>query len=336
MLFDPLKIRNLELKNRVAMAPMCMYNAGDDGMVTSMHLEHYATRAVGGVALILTEAAAVSPDGRISRRDLGIWNDAQIEGLHQLVERVHSYDCKIGVQVAHAGRKSEAAVLPLAPSALRFSETYHLPQALTIEEIQDVKKEFLNAVKRAVKAGFDVVELHGAHGYFIHQMLSPFTNKREDIYGGSFENRVRFLCELVTETRKFYDGVLFVRLSAVEYQEEAFTLEDSIELATLLKALDVDLIDVSSGGNAPIMPPKIFPGYQIEYAKAIKEKAGIKTAAVGIINTYELAEQTLKNEEADLILLGRELLRNPYWAANTAKLYEDKDVMLKNYVRAYQ
>lgn len=191
-------------------------------------------------------------------------------------------------------------------------------------------------MKRAVKAGFDVIELHGAHGYFIHQMLSPFSNKRDDMYGGSFENRVRFLCELVKETRTFYNGVLFVRLSAVEYQEEAFSLEDTIELAKLLKALDVDVIDVSGGGNAPMGPSKIFPGYQIEYAKAIKEKAGIKTAAVGIINTYELAEQTLKNGEADLILLGRELLRNPYWAANTAKLYENKDVMLKNYARAYQ
>ncbi len=335
MLFDKIKIRNLELKNRVVMSPMCMYNAKDDGIATSFHTEHYATRAAGGVGLIITEATAISPEGRISHQDLGIWNDEQAQGLKKVIQRIHSYDCKIGIQIAHAGRKSETSETPLAPSPIRFSENYNMPKELSIDDIKKVKQEFLDAVIRSINAGFDVIELHGAHGYFINEMLSPFTNKREDIYGGSFENRARFLLELVQEIRSIYDGVLFVRLSAVEYRDISFGLEENIELSKLLKDLGVDLIDVSSGGNSPQYPSNIFPGYQIEFAKAIKEKAGIETSAVGMISSYELAENTLQNSEADLIFLGRELLRNPYWAVNNAKQHENKDFMLKNYIRAY-
>lgn len=336
MLFDKIEIRNVELKNRVVMSPMCMYNAKEDGKATHFHLEHYTTRAAGGVGLVMVEAAAVSPDGRISHHDLGIWNDEQVIPLKDIVDRVRSYGCKVGIQLAHAGRKSEATSAPLAPSPLRFSENHLIPRELSIEELSKIKQQFLQAVKRAINAEFNVIEIHAAHGYLINEILSPFTNKREDIYGGSFENRARFLLELIKDIRAFYKGVLFVRLSAVEYQEEVCGLEENIALSKHLKNLGVDLIDVSSGGNSPKFPSNIFPGYQIEYAKAIKEGAEIKTAAVGMINSYELAENTLQEGSADLIFLGRELLRNPYWAANTAKQYENKDFMLKNYTRAYQ
>lgn len=335
MLFQKAKIRELELKNRVIMAPMCMYSAKNDGEITPFHLEHYATRAAGGVGLILTEATAISPEGRISNQDLGIWNEKQVKELKVLTTRVHSYNCKIGIQIAHAGRKAGDCELPLAPSSIKFSKDYNLPKELTTKELINIKKEFLTAIKRSVEAGFDMIELHAAHGYFINQMLSPFTNKREDIYGGSFENRNRFLLELVKEAREFYKGVIFVRLSAIDYEDTGFTLEDCIELCKELKKLDVDLIDVSTGGNSTNYTNKIYPGYQIKYARAIKEEAKIPTSAVGMIDCYEIAKHTLEVEDTDFILLGRELLRNPYWVVNNAKKYENIDFMQNSYTRAY-
>ena len=335
MLFQRTKIRDLELKNRVIMAPMCMYSAKDDGEVTPFHIEHYVTRAVGGVGLILTEATAISPKGRISDKDLGIWNDEQIEGLKNLTDRVHAYDCKIGIQIAHAGRKCECTDTPLAPSAIAFSNDYSMPKALSIDEIKAIKQEFIDAIKRSIKAGFDMIELHGAHGYFINQMLSPFTNKREDIYGGSFENRNRFLLEVIKEARAFYDGVIFVRLSAVDYEDSGFSIEDCIALSKELKKLDVDLIDVSTGGNSTNYTNTIYPGYQIEYAAKIKNEANISTSAVGMIDTYQMAKHTLNRGDTDFILLGRELLRNPYWAVNNAKKYENINLMNSSYTRAY-
>ncbi|MBL0708067.1 MAG: NADPH dehydrogenase NamA [Sulfurimonas sp.] len=335
MLFEKTKIRNLELKNRVIMAPMCIYSAKADGKVTPFHIEHYVTRAVGGVGLILSEAIAVSPEGRISDKDLGIWNDEQIAGLKNLTDRVHQYNCKIGIQIAHAGRKCECSDEPLAPSKLRFSDDYNMPKEISIKEIKLIKQEFLDAIKRSVLAGFDMIELHGAHGYFINQMLSPFTNKREDEYGGSFENRNRFLLEVIKEAREFYDGVIFVRLSAVDYEDTGFSMEDCINLSKELKKLDVDLIDVSTGGNSVNYTAKIYPGYQIQYAKTIKEKVNIPTSAVGMIDTYELAKHTLNQGDVDFVLLGRELLRNPYWVVNNAKKYENLDLMNQSYTRAY-
>ena len=335
MLFKKNKIRDLELKNRVIMAPMCMYSAKEDGKVTPFHIEHYGTRAVGGVGLIITEATAISPDGRISNKDLGIWNDEQVKEFRKLITRVHSYDAKIGIQIAHAGRKAENCEEPLAPSQIKFSEKYKMPKKLSIQDIIDIKNEFLNAIKRSVEAGFDMIELHAAHGYFINQMLSPFSNKRDDIYGGSFENRNRFLLEVVKEAREFYKGVIFVRLSAIDYEDTGFTLDDCINLCKELKKLDVDVIDVSTGGNSTNYTNKIYPGYQIEYAKAIKEKADISTSAVGMINTYEMAKHTLNRGDTDYILLGRELLRNPYWVVNNAKKHENIDFINKNYIRAY-
>ena len=335
MLFEKNKIRNLELKNRVIMAPMCMYSAKDDGKITPFHLEHYVTRAMGGVGLIITEATAISPDGRISNKDLGIWNDAQVEEFKKLTSRVHSYDAKIGIQIAHAGRKAEDCKEPLAPSQIKFSEDYNMPRELSIENIKKIKNEFLDAIKRSVDAGFDMIELHAAHGYFINQMLSPFSNKRDDIYGGSFENRNRFLLELVKETREFYKGVIFVRLSAIDYEDTGFTLEDCIKLCKELKKLDVDLIDVSTGGNSVKYTNKIYPGYQVKYASAIKKQANILTSAVGMIDTYEMAKHILNNKDTDYVLLGRELLRNPYWVVNNAKKYENIEFMNKSYTRAY-
>lgn len=335
MLFNKTKIRNLELKNRVIMAPMCMYKAKENGIVTPFHIEHYVTRASGGVGLVITEATAISPEGRISNQDLGIWNDRQVEVLKELTNRVHSYDAKIGIQIAHAGRKAEDCDKPLAPSQIRFSEDYKLPKELNTQDIIKIKEEFLEAIKRSVKAGFDMIELHAAHGYFINQMLSPFTNKRDDIYGGSFENRNRFLTELIKEAREFYKGVIFVRLSAVDYEDSGFMLEDCIKLCKELKKLDVDVIDVTTGGNSTNYTNKIYPGYQVEYAKAIKENVDIKTSAVGMIDTYEMAKHSLDRGDTDYILLGRELLRNPYWVVNNAKKHENIDFMNSSYTRAY-
>ena len=335
MLFKKTKIRNLELKNKVIMAPMCMYKAKNDGKITPFHVEHYVTRAVGGVGLILTEATAISPKGRISDKDLGIWSDEQIEGLKILTDRVHEYDCKIGIQIAHAGRKCECTENPLAPSAIKFSDEYNMPIALSIDDIKKIKQEFLDAIKRSVAAGFDMIELHAAHGYFINQMLSPFSNKRDDDYGGSFENRNRFLLEVVKESREFYDGVIFVRLSAVDYEDSGFSIEDCITLSKELKKLDVDLIDVSTGGNSTNYTNKIYPGYQIEYAAKIKKEANISTSAVGMIDTYEMAKHTLDRGDTDFVLLGRELLRNPYWIVNNAKKYENIDFVNTSYARAY-
>lgn len=335
MLFNKTKIKDLELKNRVIMAPMCMYKAKEDGIVTPFHIEHYATRASGGVGLIITEATAISPEGRISNKDLGIWNDEQVSELKKLTNSIHSYNAKIGIQIAHAGRKAEDCDSPLAPSQIKFSEEYNLPKELTTQDIIKIKEEFLEAIKRSVEAGFDMIELHAAHGYFINQILSPFTNKREDMYGGSFENRNRFLTELIKEAREFYKGVIFIRLSAVDYEDSGFMLQDCIKLCKELKKLDVDVIDVSTGGNSTKYTNKIYPGYQVEYAKAIKENVDIQTSAVGMIDTYEMAKHSLDRGDTDYILLGRELLRNPYWAVNNAKKHENIDFMNSSYTRAY-
>jgi len=312
MLFSELKIADLRLKNRIVMSPMCMYRS-EDGKVTDWHIVHYAARASGGVGLIITEATAVSPEGRISDNDLGLWDDSQIDRFRQLVEAIHLCGAKIGVQLAHAGRKSEAAGDPIAPSAIRYSDQYRMPKEAITDEIEHIADQFVAAAKRAITAGADVIEIHAAHGYFINQLLSPLTNRRTDRYGGSFENRNRFLIDLINSIRKFWSGPLFVRVSADEYEKEGNHIEQTLKTAALIKAAGADLIDVSSGGLTPKMP-ETYPGYQVGFSKKIKEAAGILTGAVGLITTDEYAEAILRDEAADLIFLGRELLRNPYWA----------------------
>lgn len=318
-LFEPYTIRQTEFKNRLVMAPMCMYSSHqEDGMVEDWHKIHYATRAVGQVGLIILEATAVQPQGRISTKDLGIWHDGHIEGLRETVKLMKQHGAKTGIQLAHAGRKSTVEGDIQAPSAIPFSESYQKPVEMTHEEIQETVEAFKDSAIRAKKAGFDVIELHAAHGYLLNSFLSPLSNKRRDEYGGSAENRYRILGEIIDAVRPIWEGPLFVRISAYDYTENGMTPELYIEMVEWMKAQGVDVIDVSSGA---VVPAKIeaFPGYQVPFAETIKVGANLPTGAVGLITTGIQAEEILKNNRADFVFLGRELLRNPYWAYTAAQ-----------------
>lgn len=318
-LFEPFSIREVEFKNRIVMAPMCMYSShNEDGMVQQWHRTHYATRAVGQVGLIIVEATAVQPQGRISSHDLGIWSDEHIEGLSEIVQLTQQHGAKTGIQLAHAGRKATVDGDIQAPSAIAFNDEYKMPVEMTIEDIRKTIKAFKDGAIRAKKAGFDVIELHGAHGYLINEFLSPLSNKRTDAYGGSSENRYRILREIIEEVRSIWEGPLFVRISAHDYTEGGMTAEAYVEMAKWMKEQGVDLIDVSSGA---VVPAKIdaYPGYQVKFAETIKEGANIATGAVGLITTGIQAEEILKNNRADMVLLARELLRDPYWPYTAAK-----------------
>lgn len=317
-LFQPYQLQTISLKNRIVMAPMCMYSAKDDGLVTPFHHVHYATRAAGQVGLILLEATAVVPEGRISSNDLGIWDDAHIEGLQQLVSAMQAYGAKTGIQLAHAGRKAAVEGEIFAPSAIAFSDAYKTPSEMTLADINYVIEAFKKAAVRARQAGFDVLEIHGAHGYLISEFLSPATNKRSDEYGGSQENRYRLLRQIIDAMRSVWDGPLLVRVSAEDYAQDGTTMEDFIVFSRWMKSQDVDLVDVSTGGvvQAAI---QAFPGYQVPHAEAIKLGANIPTGAVGLITNAQHAEEILQNNRADLIFLGRVLLREPYWPLHAAK-----------------
>lgn len=333
MLFQELQIANKTLRNRIVMSSMCMYSASDDGKITPWHVAHYVTRAMGGVGLVMSEAAAVSPAGRISARDLGIWDDAQIPMLRELASQIHDCGAHFGVQLAHAGRKSEIQESAIAPSPLAFSNKFKTPMQMSLADIEQLRADFSAAIDRAISANIDVIEIHAAHGYLLNQFLSPLTNKRDDAYGGSFAARNKLLLEIVTDARARFDGALFVRISADETQDAGNHIEASVQTAELLKELGVDLVDVSSGGVEPL-PPKLYPGYQSAYAKEIRQKAGIKTGAVGLIVDDTFASFLLQEGFADLIFLGRELLREPYWAINNAKK-RGLNLYPKAYERAY-
>lgn len=317
-LFSPYSIRGVEFKNRIVMAPMCMYSSHNmDGNVEDWHKTHYTTRAVGQIGLIIVEATAVLPEGRISAQDLGIWSDDHLEGLSEIVRLMKQHGAKTGIQLAHAGRKATVDGDIYAPSAIRFNEQYKTPVEMTVEDIKTVVNAFKDGAIRAKKAGFDVIELHGAHGYLINEFLSPLSNKRDDAYGGSSENRYRILREIIDAVRSVWDGPLFVRISAEDYVEGGMSPTLYIEMVNWMKTQGVDLIDVSSGA---VVPAKIdaYPGYQVPYSEEIKKGAKIATGAVGLITTGIQAEEILKNDRADLVLLARELLRNPYWAYSAA------------------
>ncbi|WP_432364003.1 NADPH dehydrogenase NamA [Sporosarcina sp. UB5] len=319
MLFTPYTIRGVEMKNRIVMAPMCMYSSHNlDGKVEDWHKVHYASRAVGQVGLIIVEATAVLPEGRISDRDLGIWSDNHIEGLSEIVRLMKQHGSKTGIQLAHAGRKATVDGDIYAPSAIRFNEQYKTPVEMSLSEIEETVVAFKEGAIRAKKAGFDVIELHAAHGYLINEFLSPLANKRDDAYGGPSENRYRFLREIIDAVRSVWNGPLFVRISAEDYAEGGMTTTQYIEMVNWMRTQDVDLIDVSSGA---VVPAKIdaYPGYQVPFSEQIKKETGIATGAVGLITTGLQAEEILKSKRADVILLGRELLRNPYWAFVAAK-----------------
>jgi len=314
-LLDPFKIKDLTLNNRVVMSPMCMYSAKEDGIVQNFHYTHYQARAIGHVGLIIQEATAVLPEGRITENDLGIWDDAHKDKLKILVNKVHDYDSKIGIQLAHAGRKSSTSKDIYAPSALAYDETYKTPLAMTKDDINKVIQAFKDGALRAKDCGYDVIEIHGAHGYLINQFLSPVTNIRDDEYGGSMENRYRILKEIIHACKSVYDGPIFVRISANEYDDHGNTLDDYVTFVKWMKEDGVDVVDVSTGGLVPVIP-RAYPNYQVPYASKIKNETALTTGTVGIITSGSQALQILEDEHADLIFLGRELLREPNWVLN--------------------
>lgn len=318
------------------MSPMCMYSSDqEDGKVQNWHITHYTSRAVGQVGLIIIEATAVTPQGRISNRDLGIWDDDHIDGLKTIVSRCHEHGAKVGIQLAHAGRKATLDGEIVAPSAIPFSEKMKTPKEMTKADIEETIKAFQAGARRAKQAGFDVIEIHGAHGYLINQFLSPVTNKRSDEYGVSAENRYRLLREVIEAVKNEWDGPLFVRISAADYHPDGLTVENYIEYAKEMKKQGVDLIDCSTGGLIPAATIDIFPGYQVQYADKIKNNAGINTGAVGLITSSLLAEEILKSGRADVVIIGRELLRNPYWVYAAAKELNEQIEAPKQYDRGW-
>ncbi len=334
-LFQPLTLRGLTLSNRIAVSPMCQYQA-TDGMPNDWHLVHLGGLAQGGAGLVLTEAAAIVPEGRISPDDLGIWNMAQAEGLARCVRFIKSQGAVPGIQLAHAGRKASNPApwkgsgsipptaggwTPVAPSALPFDTGWTLPLALDEAGIVAVIDAFMDAARRALAAGFQVIEVHAAHGYLLHQFLSPLSNQRQDAYGGSWENRTRLVREVVGALRSILpeELPLLVRLSATDWTEGGWDIDQSVELAKELRALGVDLVDCSSGGGVAGAKIPLGPGYQVPFAARIRAEAGLPTGAVGLITEPRQAEQILVEGSADLILLARELLRNPRWPLRAAQ-----------------
>ena len=319
--YEPFSIKDLELKNRIVMPPMCMYSA-PDSVPTDFHYLHYGARALGGVGLIIVEATGVLPEGRISDNDLGLWRDDQIPPLAKLVKMVHDQGAKIGIQLNHAGRKCGAAAERIyGPSALNYSDDgrYQDPAAMTEEDIAHVTDAFASAAGRALEAGFDVVEIHGAHGYLLSQFLSPLSNVRKDSYGGSPTNRSRLLREVTDGVRSRWpeEKPLFLRVSASDYSDGGVTPEGMAEM--LKESLEgLDVVHVSSGGVTPV-PPPVYPGYQISFAELIKKECSIPTIAVGLISTIEMVEEIVGNQRADLVALGRELLRNPFFPLMEAR-----------------
>lgn len=334
-LFTPYTIRELTLKNRIVMSPMCMYSCTDQtGFVNNWHKLHYPSRAVGQVGLIIVEATAVTPQGRISPNDLGIWSDEHVTGLQELTSLVHEQGAHIGIQLAHAGRKAMLEGDIVAPSAIAFNDDSKIPTEMTIEQIYDTIDAFAQAARRAIQAGFDVLEIHAAHGYLINEFLSPLTNKRDDEFGGDPARRYRFLELIVEQIRSFWHGPLFVRISAEEYHPDGNHIDDYVTYTQKLKQQGIDLIDCSSGSVVPY-PIHTYPGYQVPLAERIKRDADIATGAVGLITTAELADEIIQSGRADLVFLGRELLRDPYWPRHAAHSLGIKLAAPTPYVRGW-
>ena len=335
LLFEPLQTRSIELKNRIVVSPMCQYSS-EDGFANDWHLVHLGSRAAGGAGLVFSEATAVSAEGRITPSDLGIWKDAHIDLLKRITTFIEKNGAVPGIQLAHAGRKAshhvpwkgsavltgeEGAWQTFAPSAIGYKESDPLPKAMTTDDIKKVINDFSDAAKRSIDAGFKIIEIHAAHGYLINEFMSPLSNLRTDEYGGSFENRIRILLEIVSATRKIItnDLPLFVRISATDWVEGGWNEDDSVKLAAILKTKDVDVIDCSTGGNISTQNITPVPLYQVPFAEKIKKETGILTGAVGMITTAQQAEEILTNQQADLILLARQLLRDPYFPLHAAR-----------------
>ncbi|MFJ7678907.1 NADH:flavin oxidoreductase/NADH oxidase [Peribacillus sp. NPDC097198] len=338
-LFSPYSIKNLDLKNRVVMPPMCQYSVmAEDGVPTSWHQHHYVSRAIGGTGLIIVEMTDVEPDGRISNRDLGLWSDDQVGAFTKIVDEVRQYGAKIGIQIAHAGRKAEDAETPVAPSAIAFDETYKTPRALETEEVKGMVEKFRLSVRRAVQAGFDVIELHGAHGYLIHQFTSPLTNKREDEYG---KDLTKFGVEVIKAAKSEMpaDMPLIMRISAKEYVDGGYGIEESIEFSKVFKEAGVDMFHVSSGGEGPIGAdgrPGTHANYQTPLAREIKKALDVPVIAVGRLEDPILANSIIGNEEADLVAVGRGMLRHPYWTLEASKTLNKQIELPKQYQLAFK
>lgn len=330
-LFSPISLRSLTLRNRIGVSPMCQYSS-DNGFATDWHLVHLGAFATGGAGLVITEAAAVTPEGRISPQDLGIWDDAHIPMLRRITDFCRAQGAVMGIQLAHAGRKASTrrpweqpgGAVPvaeggwdnvMAPSAVPFAPNYPSPHELSLDGIAHVIASFRAAAQRALEAGFQVAELHAAHGYLLHEFLSPIANTRTDQYGGSFENRIRLTLDVTDAVRAVWPAELplLVRLSATDWAEGGWNVDESVQLATELRARGVDLIDCSSGGLAAHQQITIGPGYQVPFARRIRAEAAVPTAAVGLITEAAQAEQIVADGSADMVFLARELLRNPRW-----------------------
>lgn len=339
-LFSPLTLRGITLPNRIAVSPMCQYSSVD-GLANEWHLVHLGSRAIGGAGLVITEAAAVLPEGRITPQDLGLWNDGQIAPLQRITSFLHQHGAYAGIQLAHAGRKSSMAVPwasahvvseadggwtnVVAPSPVPYAENYAVPHMVNLWDIPRLVTAFATAAQRALTAGFDVAEIHAAHGYLLHQFLSPLSNQRTDEYGGSFENRSRLLLEVTRAVRAVWPQnlPLFVRISATDWAAEgsgqSWDPDQSVKLAKLLHAEGVDLVDVSTGGNLHSAKIPVGPGFQVPFAERIRREAQVPTAAVGLITEPEQADAIVRSGQADLVLLARELLRDPYWPLHAAR-----------------
>jgi 2,4-dienoyl-CoA reductase-like NADH-dependent reductase (Old Yellow Enzyme family) len=333
-LFDTLTLRDVTFRNRIAVSPMCEYSS-DDGFANDWHLVHLGSRAVGGAGLVLTEASAVTPEGRITPQDLGIYRDEHVEMLRRIVSFVRAHGAVAGIQLAHAGRKASTARpwdggkviaendggwTPVAPSAIAFAGTYATPREMSLDELRALPAAFVAAARRALEAGFQVIELHAAHGYLFHEFLSPLCNLRTDEYGGSFEHRTRLLRETVSAVRAVLPAgmPLFVRISASDWAPGGWDIDESVRLSSDLAKLGVDLIDVSSGGAVAQQKIDVRPGYQVPFAERIKAEAKVHTGAVGLITEAEQADAIVREGKADIVLLAREMLRDPYWPLRAA------------------
>lgn len=333
-LFEPLEQRGMKLRNRIVMSPMCQYCAGADAVPTDWHLVHLGTRATGGVGLVIAEATAVESVGRLSLGDLGLWNDAQAASFERIARFVQSQGAAFGIQLAHGGRKAwgdmkvrpEGLETPVAPSAIPYDTGFPTPIALDAAGIDRVVEAFRSAAVRAAELSCDMVEVHAAHGYLLHEFLSPLSNQRTDEYGGSLENRARLLKRVVAAIRSVFpeERPVWVRISATDWVEGGWDLDQSVELSRWMKEWGVDLVDCSSGALSPLQKIKAGPGYQVPFAERIRREAGIATGAVGIITQADQAEQILQEGQADVVLLARELLRNPYFALQAAQALEQE------------
>jgi 2,4-dienoyl-CoA reductase-like NADH-dependent reductase (Old Yellow Enzyme family) len=349
-LFEPLKLRDITLANRIGIPPMCQYSA-QDGVANDWHFVHYGSRAVGGAALMILEAAAVTPEGRISLGDVGLWDDKHIEPLARIARFSQEQGCVAAIQLAHAGRKASVGLgwqaqstldkaaggwTALAPSPIAFGVGYAVPHELDTVGIREVIEQFASAARRARAAGFQTVEIHAAHGYLLHQFLSPLSNQREDNYGGSFENRTRLVREVVTAVRAEWPEQLplLIRLSATDWVEGGWNTDETVALCRILKTLGVDLVDVSSAGLLPTAKIPAGPGFQTEFAARVRHEVGIATAAVGLITSPAQADHIVRSGQADIVLLGREMLRNPYWALGAAQALAQETSWPPQYLRA--